>query len=160
MKQKHPQEPAQEPQQGPDKEHELIQDLQRLQADFENYRKRIDQEKQALTIQSQAATIMRLLPVIDTVERAITHVPVELTEDKWAQGIVGLGKNLDKSLADLGLHRITAVPGTLFDPSLHEAVTMDEDAKGEQEVVAEELRAGYALNGHVIRPSMVKVTRQ
>lgn len=143
-----------------DNQEDLIADLQRLRADFENYRKRIDQEKQAIMAQSQAATIMRLLPVVDTIERAITHVPEGLAEDKWVQGIVGLGKNLDKSLAELGLTRIMATPGTIFNPELHEAVMMDEDAQGEHEVVAEELRAGYTLNGAVIRPSMVKVTRQ
>lgn len=156
MKHKQSQE---EPQQD-NKEQELINDLQRLRADFENYRKRIDQEKQALSAQSQAATIMRLLPVVDTIERAIGHVPEALAEDKWAQGIVGVGKNLDKSLADLGLERITATPGTPFNPELHEAVMMDEDAEGAHEVVAEELRAGYLLHGAVVRPSMVKVTRQ
>jgi molecular chaperone GrpE len=143
-----------------DNQQDLIADLQRLRADFENYRKRIDQEKQALMVQSQAATIMRLLPVVDTIERAITHVPENLAEDKWVQGIVGLGKNLDKSLAELGLTRIVATPGVVFNPELHEAVMMDEDAEGEHEVVSEELRAGYALNGAVIRPSMVKVTRK
>lgn len=161
MKHKQPQEPQDTPQEQPqDNEQELINDLQRLRADFENYRKRIDQEKQALTSQAKAATIMRLLPVVDTVERAITHVPEALAEDTWVQGIVGLGKNLDKSLAELGLQRIQATPGTAFNPELHEAVMMDEDAEGEHEVVAEELRAGYLLNGAVIRPSMVKVTRQ
>jgi molecular chaperone GrpE len=142
------------------KAEELINDLQRLRADFENYRKRIDQEKQSLMVQSQAATIMRLLPVVDTIERAIAHTPEHLAEDKWVQGIVGLGKNLDKSLAELGLTRIIATPGTPFNPELHEAVMMDDEATGEHEVVAEELRAGYTLNGAVVRPSMVKVTRQ
>ena len=106
-----------------DSEQELINDLQRLRADFENYRKRVDQEKQSLAVQAQAATIMRLLPVIDTIERAIAHVPAELAQDKWALGIVGLGKNLDKSLAELNLQRIAATPGTPFDPSLHLSLT-------------------------------------
>ena len=104
--------------------------------------------------------VMRLLPVIDTIERAVTHAPADLAEDNWVKGVVGLGKNLDKSLTDLGLVRIAANPGTPFDPHLHEAVMMDEDAEGDHEVIAEELRAGYTLNGSVIRPSMVKVTRQ
>jgi molecular chaperone GrpE len=138
---------------------ELTADLQRLRADFENYRKRVDTEKQQVQQLAATATIMKLLPVIDTLERAIAHAPEELAENKWAQGVVGLGKNLDKSLTELGLERIDANPGTLFDPTLHEAVMMD-DAEGEQEVVAEELRAGYTLQGAVVRPSMVKVTRQ
>jgi molecular chaperone GrpE len=58
------------------------------------------------------------------------------------------------------LARIEATPGTAFDPELHEAIQFDEDATGEHDVVAEELQAGYALNGHVIRHAMVKVTKQ
>lgn len=139
---------------------ELTADLQRLRADFENYRKRIDTEKQQVQQLAATAMVMKLLPVIDTLERAIVHAPEELAENKWAQGVVGLGKNLDKSLAELGLERIDAKPGTTFNPNLHEAVMMDDEAEGEQEVVAEELRAGYTLQGSVVRPSMVKVTRQ
>lgn len=138
---------------------ELTADLQRLRADFENYRKRIDLEKQQVQQLAATAMIMKLLPVIDTLERAIAHAPEELAENKWAQGVVGLGKNLDKSLSELGLERIDANPGTLFNPNLHEAVMMDDEATGEKEVVAEELRAGYLLQGSVVRPSMVRVTR-
>lgn len=139
---------------------ELTADLQRQRADFENYRKRVDTEKQQVQQLAATATIMKLLPVIDTLERAIAHAPQELAENTWAQGVVGLGKNLDKSLNELGLQRIDANSGTLFNPNLHEAVMMDDEATGEQEVVAEELRAGYTLHGAVVRPSMVKVTRQ
>lgn len=139
---------------------ELTADLQRLRADFENYRKRVDLEKQQVQQLAATAMIMKLLPVIDTLERAIAHAPEELAENKWAQGVVGLGKNLDKSLSELGLERIDANPGTIFNPNLHEAVMMDDEATGEQEVIAEELRAGYLLQGSVVRPSMVKVTRQ
>lgn len=139
---------------------ELTQDVQRLRADFENYRKRIDIEKAQLSDLTKAATIMKLLPIIDTLERAIAHAPAELAENKWAQGVTSVGKNLEKSLSDLGLARIDATAGTAFDPNLHEAVMMEDDATGEQEVISEELRAGYKLGENVIRPSMVKVTRQ
>jgi molecular chaperone GrpE len=138
---------------------ELTADLQRLRADFENYRKRVDAEKQQVMQTASAAMIMKLLPVVDTIERAVSHAPANLAQDKWAQGVVAVGKNLDKTLAELGLARIAAQPGTPFDPSHHEAVIMDEDAQGDHEVVAEELRAGYMLQGKVIRPAMVKVTR-
>lgn len=138
---------------------ELTADLQRQRADFENYRKRIELEKNQVSELAKAATIMKLLPVVDTIERAIAHAPAELAENKWAQGIMGIQKNLEKSLSDLGLSRIEATEGTLFDPNLHEAVMMLDD-EGEQEVVAEELRAGYKLGEQVIRPSMVKVTKQ
>lgn len=138
---------------------ELTADLQRLRADFENYHKRVDQEKHQIQQSSTAATILKLLPVIDTLERAVAHAPAELAEDQWVKGVVALGKNLDKTVGDLGLIRIAATPGTPFDPVHHEAVMAD-DTEGAQEVVAEELRAGYLLHGQVVRPSMVKVTRR
>jgi molecular chaperone GrpE len=73
--------------------------------------------------------------------------------------VSNLVKHLEKSLESLNLGRIDAKPGTPFNPELHEAIQFDEDAKGEREVVAEELQAGYTLNGQVIRHAMVKVTR-
>lgn len=139
-------------------EQELINDLQRLRADFENYRKRVEADQVNTVSMSKAATIIKLLPVIDNIERAIAHAPKELKDNAWAQGVVALGKNLEKSLAELDLTRINAAPGTAFNPDLHEAVFM-EDGDGEHEVVAEELRPGYLLGGQVIRPSMVKVKR-
>lgn len=138
---------------------ELMQDLQRTRADFENYRKRMEAEKTAAREAGQSAAILRLLPVIDNIERAIAHMPPELADNKWAQGVASLVKNLEKSLESLNLARIEAAPGTPFNPALHEAIQFDEDATGEHEVIAEELQAGYTLGGAPIRHSMVKVTR-
>lgn len=139
---------------------ELTADLQRTRADFENYRKRVEAEKAAAKDMGQAAAILKLLPVIDTIERAILHMPADLADNKWAQGIAGLVKNLEKALDNLNLRRIESKPGTPFNPELHEAIQFDEDAEGEQEVIAEELQPGYLLNGHPVRHAMVKVTRQ
>lgn len=138
---------------------ELTADLQRTRADFENYRKRAEADRVAAQQYGQAAAIMKLLPVIDNIERAIAYLPAELAENAWAQGVAGLTKNLQKSLEGMNVARITATPGTVFDPELHEAIQVDEDATGEQEVIAEELQAGYSLNGAPIRHAMVKVTR-
>ena len=139
---------------------ELTADLQRTRADFENYRKRVEIEKQSAKESGQASAILKLLPVIDTIERAIAYVPNELKENKWALGIVGLVKNLEKALESLNLKRIDAKAGVDFNPDLHEAIQFDEDATGEREVIAEELQPGYLLNGRPIRHAMVKVTRQ
>ena len=139
---------------------ELTLDLQRTRADFENCRKRVEAEKQAAQDLGQTKAIMKLLPVIDTIERAIANVPAELADNAWAKGVAGLNKQLDKQLKDLGLEKIDAKPGTPFNPELHQAVQFDETAEGDKEVIAEELRAGYILNGAVARDAMVKVTRQ
>ncbi len=139
---------------------ELTADLQRTRADFENYRKRAELEKMAARDAGQASAILKLLPVIDTIERAVSHIPDTLKEDKWALGIVGLVKNLEKALEGLNLRRIDAKPGVEFNPDLHEAIQFDEEATGETEVIAEELQAGYLLNGRPVRHAMVKVTRK
>lgn len=143
-----------------EKVNELTLDLQRVRADFENYRKRVEQEKEMARATGKVSAITKLLPVIDNIERAISHMPEDLKEHKWAQGITGLVKNLEKSLETLDLTRINASEGTRFDPELHEAVQFDEDAEGEHEVIAEELQAGYKFGDDVMRPSMVKVTRK
>lgn len=139
---------------------ELTADLQRTRADFENYRKRAEADRLAAGQYGQAAAIMKLLPVIDNIERAIAYMPSELADNKWAQGVAGLVKSLEKSLESMSVQRIDAKPGTEFNPELHEAIQIDEAAEGDKEVIAEELQAGYALAGTPIRHAMVKVTRQ
>lgn len=139
---------------------ELTLDLQRTRADFENYRKRVDAEKVAAREAGQASAILKLLPVVDNIERAIAYVPEDLKDNPWAKSVAGLTKNLEKSLESLNLARIDAKQGADFNPELHEAIQFDEDAEGEKEVIAEELQAGYTLNGQPIRHAMVKVTKQ
>lgn len=139
---------------------ELTADLQRTRADFENYRKRVDAEKQAAIKTGEGKAILKLLPVIDTIERAVAHVPPELADDSWVQGVAGLTKQLDKALDGLDLKRIDATPGASFDPEFHEAIQFDDEAEGEHEVIDSELQSGYVLNGKPLRHAMVKVTRK
>src|SRR6266496_1410177 len=136
---------------------ELTADLQRVQADFVNYRTRMEEEKARTAQTAKAATILKLLPVVDNIERAIAQVPSDLAGNTWVQGVSSLGKSLEKSLGELGLARITAL-GQPFDPNLYEAISAEGD--GDHEVVSEELRAGYMLDGRVIRHSLVKVAQQ
>lgn len=139
---------------------ELTNDVQRTRADFENYRKRVDAEKTAARELGQASAVLKLLPVIDNIERALHYMPDDLKDNEWAKSVAGLSKQLEKSLDNLNLKRIDGAPGTTFNPELHEAIQFDEEATGDAEVIAEELQAGYSLNGQVIRHAMVKVTRQ
>lgn len=139
---------------------DLTLDLQRTRADFENYRKRVEQEKTQVREAAAAGTVLRLLPIIDNLDRALSHVPENLKHDSWAQGVQSLSKNLQKMLENLNLSRINAAPGTEFNPDIHEAIHMDESSQGDKEVITEELQAGYRLGSQVIRHSMVKVARQ
>ena len=139
---------------------ELTADLQRLRADFENYRKRVDSEKLSARQDGEVRAIMKLLPVIDTIERAVATIPADIADHKWVKGVAGLVKQLEKSLGELKLAKIDANEGAVFNPELHQAIQFDEEAAGEQEVIAAELQPGYTLNGAPIRHSMVKVTRR
>ena len=139
---------------------DLTADLQRMRADFENYRKRVDGEKQAAREDGEVRSILKLLPVVDTIDRAVAHIPEDIAGHQWVKGVSGLVKQLEKSLSDLKLEKINAAKGTEFNPELHQAIQFDEEAAGDKEVVAEELQPGYMLSGRPIRHAMVRVTRQ
>lgn len=139
---------------------ELTQDLQRTRADFENYRKRVEQEKERARESGREQAIYGLLSVIDNIDRAISYVPEELKDNAWANGISKMAKELDKKLAELELEKVVIEVGkTEFDPELHEAISMD-DGDGEKEVISEELQSGWKYRGRVVRHSMVRVARR
>ena len=134
---------------------ELTEALQRERADSANIRRRHDEQMASLKDMVKAGVVRDLLPVIDNFERALKHVPADLEGNdfiKWVQGIV---KQFEKTLSDIGVQRIKTV-GEVFDPHLHEAVSMEE-GEGGQEIVSEELQAGYTLGDEVIRHAMVRV---
>lgn len=139
---------------------DLTNDLQRIRADFENYLKRVELEKEQVRKAGAERIILDLLPVVDNIDRAITYVPEEIADEPWVKGIAGLTKQLDKALEKLNVARIDAKPGTAFDPEFHQAIQFDEDAKGDKEVIDEELQSGYTRDGSPIRHSMVRVTRK
>lgn len=134
---------------------ELTLALQRERADAVNLRRRHEEEIASLRTRLKANVIGELLPVIDNFERALKHVPKELEGNDYVKGVQGVVKQFDATLADMGVERIKTV-GERFDPTLHEAVSMAE-GEGRQEVVSEELQAGYRLGDNVIRHAMVRV---
>lgn len=136
---------------------ELTQDLQRVHADFVNFRRRSDEERSQLREQVKIGVITQLLPLIDNIDRALAHVPKELEDNQWAKGVGQLAKQFAATLKDLGVEEIKAA-GEPFDPHLHEAVSY-EDGDGE-EIVEAELQKGYRLGDQVIRHSMVRVGRK
>ena len=138
---------------------EMTEDLQRTRADFENFRKRVEDEKTSIRDASRVSTIAKLIPIIDDIDRAVAHVPSVLADDAWANGIVTLAKSLDKALESVGIKKINAKTGVVFNPDLHNAVQFDEESIGEKEVVKEELQSGYTIDGHIVRTAMVKVAR-
>ena len=139
---------------------ELKNDLQRTRADFENYRKNVESRVSNAQNLGEKKAILALIPMVDDIERAISHLPEELAQNAWAQNVVKMSKNLEKNLSKLGVEKIDSTEGTIFNPELHEAIQFDEDSEGEEEVIVEELRAGYTLKGEILRAAMVKVGRK
>ena len=126
----------------------------RLQADFTNFRRRNDKEREELSSVVLQGLIKDLLPIIDNFERALA---VEKSQgDALYEGISMVYKQLMTSLEKNGLEHIKAV-GEKFDPNFHQAVMRVQDDSKEDGSIDEELQKGYMVQGRVIRPSMVKV---
>jgi molecular chaperone GrpE len=134
---------------------ELTEALQRERADSVNLRRQYEEQIASLKDIVKASVVKELLPVIDNFERSLKHIPKALEGNDYIQGVKGIVKQFEKSLENLGVSRIKTV-GELFDPRLHEAVSLEE-GKGSHEVVSEELQPGYALGDQVISHAIVKV---
>lgn len=131
--------------------------LLRLQADFENYRRRTQKEKEDLWKYASEQLIISLLPVLDNLDRALVardDDPVRVVE-----GVEMIYRQLQDILTREGLSSIPAA-GEEFDPALHEAMMQQETDQYPDNTVLEELQKGYLLKDKVIRPAMVKVARR
>ena len=130
---------------------------QRSAADFQNWKRRTDQEKVEVGRTAEGAMTLELLRVLDDFERAFMALPAELRSLTWIEGVYMIGQKLFALLQARGLSPIDA-QGQEFDPFLHEAVLREEGAEGSDSlVVVQELQRGYRFHERVIRPTMVKV---
>ena len=135
------------------KSERYLANWQRVEADFINYRKHVEQEKMEATNLANSTSILRLLPVVDDLERAFASLPACLADNAWIRGIKLTYDKLKCILEAQGLAEIKA-KGEPFDPRMHEAVICGE---GDEGIIIDEIQKGYALKGKVIRPSMVVV---
>ncbi|MBJ7290439.1 MAG: nucleotide exchange factor GrpE [Williamsia sp.] len=140
-------EPTQESQSA--KEAELLADLQRLQAEYANYRRRADRERQGAVETGKATLISSLLPVLDDLDRARAHGDLE------SGPLRGVADKIVDTLKSQGLNTFGA-QGDAFDPALHEAVQHDGD--GANPVIGDVYRQGYRLGERLLRTAMVTVT--
>jgi molecular chaperone GrpE len=134
----------------------LLDRLARLQAEFENARKRAAREQQEFREYAVADTIKALLPILDSFERALQSGPQEASE--FRSGVELIYKQLLDTLGKLGLRRIPA-QGEQFDPHVHQAIEMVDTSHAPDHQVLEELQHGYKLKDRLLRPAMVKVAR-
>jgi len=129
----------------------------RLNADFDNYRKRTETEKEALSKNARGNTLEELLPVIDNFELARNQLVLETeAEQKVSDSYQNLYKQLVETLKKLGLETIQSV-GATFDPELHDAIMQEETSEHEDNTVLEEYRRGFMFGDRLLRAAMVKV---
>ncbi len=132
--------------------------LLRLHAEFENYKKRMARERSEFMKFANEALILEFLPVLDNLERAIAIAKSGTDAHGVAQGLDIILRLFQTTLEKAGVKAIEAV-GNEFDPNLHQAVAQVESADGRDNVVVEEVQRGYLLEGRLLRPSLVKVSK-
>lgn len=143
----------------------------RAQADFENFKKRKEAENKELVEFAREVTVVKLLPALESLEQALKHMPVEESQEEriknqvffdkyqnWQTGANGIVAQLDKALAELGVKKIEAI-GKKFDPHIHEAIREMESDKDDG-IVVDEIQSGFELNGKLIRPSQVVISKK
>jgi molecular chaperone GrpE len=128
---------------------------QRAEADFNNYKRRAEQERSEIVQFANMALTLSLLPIVDDFERAFNTLPDNLAQLTWIDGIRLISRKLWVTLEAQGVSEVKTV-GERFDPAIHEAVRQGDGAEGE---VIEELQKGYRLHDRLIRPALVVVGR-
>jgi len=142
------------------KAEEYLNDLKRVQADFDNYKKRQQESQKELGGYLIEKLVLDIVPVLDNFRAATSHVPPEQKDSPWVTGIQYIEKQLETVLVDNGVTPIDAEPGTSFDPSLHEAVGTEEGSEENSEghKIAKVLQKGYKVGSKVVRPARVSVS--
>ena len=136
-----------------EKAEEYLSNWQRTQADFVNYKRRSELDKEELGKFANTQLILSILPALDDIERAFESITPEVAKLNWVEGMRLIERKLEAGLGTQGVSRIKAL-GEPFDPNLHEAKM---HGKGEDGIVVQELQKGYMLHDRVIRPSQVVV---
>jgi len=132
--------------------------LHRLQADFINYKRRVEREGEEQTRSANSALILKLLPVLDDFARALGTVPQGMADADWVKGMALIKRKLMATLEEEGLKRIDA-EGKDFDPWEHEAVFCEGSSDHDEDKVRAVLRDGYKFHDRVIRPAQVVVSK-
>jgi molecular chaperone GrpE len=132
---------------------ELQELLQRRQAEFENYRRRIERERTELFEYAAMDTVKALLPVLDDFERALK---VETADKEYARGMELIYQRLYEALRKIGLEPLST-EGTLFNPHEHHAVEMVDTNEHPDQTILDEYQRGFKFKGRLLRPAMLKV---
>ena len=137
---------------------EYLAGWQKARADFLNYKKQeIERLKRFMEYGSQEL-ILKILPILDNLEKAETQVPSDFRDNEWVKGISQVRVQIQDFLKKEGVEKIKTI-GEKFDPNFHEALEKIQVENKEPGKVIKEIQKGYTLNGQVIRPAKVKITK-
>jgi molecular chaperone GrpE len=137
---------------------EYLDGWQRARAEFANYRRRQEAERELQMQMANAALLTQLLPVVDDLERALDAAPDSAQGQSWLEGVQLIKRKLEFVLESQGVRPIETA-GCYFDPTYHEAVASEEAEGYEEGQIIAEVRRGYMLGDRVLRPAMVRVAR-
>lgn len=131
---------------------------QRERAEFSNYRKRIERDREMEKQNSKVYVVMKYLTLHDDFERALKNIPQESVQESWMEGLNLIEQKMKNLLDGEG---ITAIPAenTAFDPELHEAISHEENPDFESGQIIEVVQKGYTIGDRVIRPALVRVAK-
>ena len=131
---------------------------QRERADFSNYRKRIDRDKESDRLSYRIDILRKYLDVHDDLERAVKNIPDEIAATPWFSGLELIFQKLTRLLKNEGIEEIEA-EGKVFNPDFHEAISSEENPDFKNEEIIEVVQKGYKLGDRVIRPARVKIAK-
>ncbi len=140
------------------KHDEYYDDMLRAKAELDNTKRRIEKEKEEFLKFANEGIILRLLPIVDNFDRAISSVKHTDETDAIMQGIKMVQKELHNLFKDCGVEQVKSV-GEKFDPHVHEAIAVVETNEHPEDTIVEEIQTGYKLHGRLIRPAIVKVSK-
>jgi molecular chaperone GrpE len=140
------------------KSDEYLEGWQRARAEFANFRKRIDREREQSHQTAAGTIIRRYLEILDDLERALSNRPPEGEGAIWAGGIELIYRKFLKTLESEGVKRMEA-EGEMFDPNMHEAISHEESPDHESGQIIEVVQPGYVLGDRVLRPALVRVAK-
>lgn len=135
------------------KAEEYLANWQRTQADFLNFKRRTEQERQDFSRNANAGLLLSLLPVLDDIERALENVPEDIAGHEWVEGTRLVERKFKNSLESIGVKQVLAL-GMVFDPNYHEALRQEPGPEG---IVVGEFQKGYLLHDKLLRPARVIV---
>ena len=137
---------------------QYLDHLRRLQAEFDNYRKRVQRDSEALVLRAGEGVIESLLPVLDNMQRTLGAAEKH-EEGQLIKGVELVSGQLRAVLEGHGLSEVPAAPGLPFDPTVHEAVVAQRSADHPEGAIVTVIEAGYLLHGRLLRPARVIVAR-